>query len=155
MEKRAINADDALRYGHAQLSLVIAEILGRHVKVIVPDAEWEDETTYAYSPGFAATFTELGETELPGVRLFFTFIAFFSLKRLFLIKNRPRTGGSDYSVEQRPSYFTGFSNLYDEKNKNLSKASNGYRSSNTHLIVRFCIFIFLSKLFFYFRTSTN
>ena len=69
MEEKAINADDALRYGHAQLSLVIAEILGRHVKIIIPDEEGYDEITYTYSPGFAATFTELGVTELPGVRL--------------------------------------------------------------------------------------
>lgn len=65
MEQPATHASESSRWGHAQLSLLVAEILGRNITVIIPDDRPGEEglTLYKYSPGFATTFGAGGYTK--------------------------------------------------------------------------------------------
>ena len=72
MRSPAKNALDEQRWGHAQLGLIMAEILGRTVTVIVPDRSTGTETAWTYTPGFAATYGYQATIQLEGVIFLFT-----------------------------------------------------------------------------------
>lgn len=77
MRSPARNALDEQRWGHAQLGLIMAEILGRTVTVIVPDRSTGTETAWTYTPGFAATYGYLATIQLEGVIFFIQTLLFY------------------------------------------------------------------------------